>query len=44
MASTGFNLEADTAGIIPEINPITTEIPKPSKILPPVIIKSKSIT
>jgi hypothetical protein len=43
MASTGFNREAEIAGAIPEINPITLEIINPIKTLFQLSEISKSI-
>ena len=42
MASTGSNLEAEIAGIIPDINPITPAKPAPNNILLKLKINSKS--
>lgn len=42
MASTGSNFEAEIAGIIPEINPITAETAKPTNIFQEESTNSKS--
>ena len=42
MASTGSNLEAVIAGIIPEINPINAANPEPNNILEALNTNSKS--
>ena len=42
MASTGSNFEAETAGSIPEISPITAETPVPIIIFFTESINSKS--
>ena len=42
MASTGSNLEAETAGSIPEINPIAAETPVPITMFFTESINSKS--
>ena len=44
MASTGSSLDADIAGIIPEINPITAANPEPNNILAALKTNSKSNT
>lgn len=44
MASTGSNLEAEIAGIIPEINPIKAAKPEPNNILAALNTNSKSNT
>lgn len=44
MASTGSNLEAEIAGNIPEINPITAANPVPKSMFPIPNTKSKSNT
>lgn len=42
MASTGSNLEAEIAGIIPEINPIKAANPEPNNIFAALKTNSKS--
>ncbi len=42
MASTGFSLDAEKAGIKPDIKPIINETPNPKKILLKVKVNSKS--
>ncbi len=42
MASTGSNLEAEIAGIIPAINPIKAAKPEPSNMLDALNTNSKS--
>ncbi len=42
IASTGSNLEAEIAGIIPEINPIKAANPEPINILDTLNTNSKS--
>ena len=42
IASTGSNLEAEIAGIIPEINPIKAANPEPINILEALNTNSKS--
>ena len=44
MASTGSNLEAEIAGKIPEINPISIDKLEPNKILKELNTNSKSNT
>ena len=44
MASTGSNLEAEIAGKIPDIKPITAANPVPNKIFPIPNTNSKSRT
>lgn len=42
IASTGSNLEAEIAGIIPEINPINAAKPEPNNIFAALKTNSKS--
>ena len=43
MASTGSSLDAENAGMIPEINPIRAETPIPRNTFPGVMIRWKLV-